>query len=90
MLLDFLITPAYAQAAPGGLLGGDLVSFLPLIAIFVVFYFLLIRPSRRKRRKRARCCRPCRRATGRDRRRYRGYISKLGEQYATLEIATVE
>lgn len=39
------ITPAYAQ----GLGGGDaFTSFLPIILIFVVFYFLLIRPQQRK------------------------------------------
>jgi preprotein translocase subunit YajC len=42
-----LISPAYAQAAPGG--GGDIfVSILPLLLIFVVFYFLLIRPQQQK------------------------------------------
>jgi preprotein translocase subunit YajC len=42
-----LTSPAYAQAAPGG--GGDLfVSILPLLLIFVVFYFLLIRPQQQK------------------------------------------
>ncbi|MCB1969927.1 MAG: preprotein translocase subunit YajC [Geminicoccaceae bacterium] len=43
-----LISPAYAQAAaPAG--GGDFfVSLLPLILIFVVFYFLLIRPQQKR------------------------------------------
>ncbi len=42
-----LISPAYAQAAGGG--GGfDLMTFAPLIAIFVVFYFMLIRPQQKK------------------------------------------
>lgn len=42
-----LISPAYAQTAGGG---GDagLVSLLPLVLIFVVFYFLLIRPQQKK------------------------------------------
>jgi preprotein translocase subunit YajC len=42
------VSTAYAQA--GGAAGGgfDLVSFLPLILIFVVFYFLLIRPQQKK------------------------------------------
>ena len=42
------ISTAYAQTggAPGGAF--DLVSFLPLILIFVVFYFLLIRPQQKK------------------------------------------
>ena len=42
-----LISPAYAQA--GGAAGGDFfVSLMPLILIFVVFYFLLIRPQQQK------------------------------------------
>ena len=41
-----LISPAYAQAAGGGDPG--LISFLPIILIFVVFYFLLIRPQQKK------------------------------------------
>ncbi len=40
------ISPAYAQAAGGGF--GGLESMLPLILIFVVFYFLLIRPQQKK------------------------------------------
>lgn len=42
------ITPAYAQGAGGG--SDALVSFLPIILIFVVFYFLLIRPQMRQRK----------------------------------------
>ncbi len=40
-------SPAYAQAAGGGA-GFDIVSLLPLVLIFVVFYFLLIRPQQQK------------------------------------------
>ena len=42
-----LISSAYAQAggAPGGF---DLISLMPLLLIFVVFYFLLIRPQQKK------------------------------------------
>ncbi|MDA8159764.1 MAG: preprotein translocase subunit YajC [Desulfobacteraceae bacterium] len=39
-----------APAAPGGPLG-QLGQFLPLILIFVVFYFLLIRPQQKKARE---------------------------------------
>ncbi len=46
-----LISPAYAQTADGGLFGGGLMSLLPLILIFVVFYFLLIRPQQKKVRE---------------------------------------
>ena len=41
-----LISPAYAQA--GGAGGFDLISLMPLVLIFVVFYFLLIRPQQKK------------------------------------------
>lgn len=43
-----LISPAYAQAAGGAPGGFDLMSLLPLILIFVVFYFLLIRPQQKR------------------------------------------
>ena len=41
---------AYAMGAPGGGGGGmgSLASFLPLILMFVVFYFLLIWPQQKK------------------------------------------
>jgi preprotein translocase subunit YajC len=43
------ITEAFAQtAAPGGAAGGAdiLMSVLPFLLIFVVMYFLIIRPQR--------------------------------------------
>jgi len=43
-----LISEAYAQGAGGGLGGDGLMQFAPLILIFVVFYFLLIRPQQKK------------------------------------------
>ncbi len=43
------ISPAYAQGFGGGDMGA-LGSFLPLILIFVVFYFLLIRPQQKKQK----------------------------------------
>jgi len=43
------ITPAYAQVLGlGGDSGQAIVQFLPIILIFVVFYFLLIRPQQKK------------------------------------------
>ncbi len=41
------VSPAYAQAAGGGLAGG-LGSFVPLILIFAIMYFLMIRPQQKK------------------------------------------
>jgi preprotein translocase subunit YajC len=40
-------TPAYAQAA-GGDPASIFVQFLPLILIFAIMYFLLIRPQQKK------------------------------------------
>ncbi|MBX3518486.1 MAG: preprotein translocase subunit YajC [Xanthobacteraceae bacterium] len=41
------ITPAYAQAAAPG--GNDmLVSLLPFVAIFVIMYFLILRPQQKR------------------------------------------
>ncbi len=42
-----LIWPAYAQDAGDGGAGG-MIQLLPLVLIFVVFYFLLIRPQQKK------------------------------------------
>lgn len=40
------VTPAFAQAAGGG--AAAFTSFVPLILIFVIMYFLLIRPQQKK------------------------------------------
>lgn len=43
------ISTAYAQAAGASASGMDsLISFVPLILIFIVFYFMLIRPQQKK------------------------------------------
>ncbi|MEK9942634.1 MAG: preprotein translocase subunit YajC, partial [Gammaproteobacteria bacterium] len=44
--MSFLISDAWAQA--GGEAGGSLFSLLPLVVIFVLFYFLLIRPQQKR------------------------------------------
>lgn len=41
------VTPAFAQAAGAGA-GSAFASFLPLVLIFAIMYFLLIRPQQRK------------------------------------------
>jgi preprotein translocase subunit YajC len=41
------ITPAYAQAA-GGAASNPIMQFLPLILIFAIMYFLMIRPQQKK------------------------------------------
>ena len=44
-----LISPAYAQDV-AGLMGG-VVQFAPLVLIFAVFYFLLIRPQQLRQKE---------------------------------------
>lgn len=41
-------TPAFAQAAGGAGAGSAFASFVPLILIFAIMYFLLIRPQQKK------------------------------------------
>ncbi len=45
--MEWLIPSAYAQAA-GGAQPNAFVQLLPLVLIFVVFYFLLIRPQAKR------------------------------------------
>ena len=42
------VTPAFAQTAGGAVAGSALTQFLPLILIFAIMYFLLIRPQQKK------------------------------------------
>ncbi len=82
-----LITPAYAQV-PGLPGGSDLMTFLPMIAIFVVFYFLLIRPQQKKAKEAKAMLEALQKgdevvtAGG-----LLGRIAKLTDQYATIEVA---
>ena len=43
--MNFFISDAWAQGADAG---GSLFSLLPLVVIFVLFYFLLIRPQQKR------------------------------------------
>ena len=45
------ITPAYAQAAAGGDASSMLMSLLPFVAIFVIMYFLILRPQQRRQKE---------------------------------------
>jgi preprotein translocase subunit YajC len=89
VLLDFLVSPAYAQSAPAAAGPfGDIMAFLPMVAIFVVFYFLLIRPQQKRAKETKAMLAALQKGDevvtvgG-----VVGRISKLGEQYATVEIA---
>jgi len=47
-----LITPAFAQGAPAG--GGDiLLQLVPFLLIFVIMWFLIIRPQQRRAKEHA-------------------------------------
>ena len=48
-----LISTAYAQAAPAATSGAEssLLSLLPLVLMFVVLYFIMIRPQMKKQKE---------------------------------------
>ncbi len=46
--MDFFIDTAWAQAAASS---NPIMSFLPLIIIFALFYFLLIRPQSKRQKE---------------------------------------
>jgi preprotein translocase subunit YajC len=83
-----LITPAYAQAAGAIPQADTLLTFLPMVAIFVVFYFLLIRPQQKKQKEARAMLEALEKgnevvtAGG-----VLGRIVKLDEQYVTVEVA---
>jgi preprotein translocase subunit YajC len=82
-----LISPAYAQAPA---VGGDagLMSFLPIILMFVLLYFLMIRPQMKRAKEHKAMIDALQKgdevvAVG----GLLGKIIELSDQYATLEIA---
>ncbi|MFN4116996.1 MAG: preprotein translocase subunit YajC [Inhella sp.] len=46
-----LISNAFAQTAAGGSPESSLLSFLPLVAMFVVLYFIMIRPQMKRQKE---------------------------------------
>ncbi len=55
-LFGSLVTEAFAQTGGGAASGGPqvnpIVTFAPFILIFVIFYFMLIRPQQKKAKQR--------------------------------------
>ena len=43
-----MITPAFAQGATGGGSGDVILQLVPFLLIFVIMYFLIIRPQQRR------------------------------------------
>jgi preprotein translocase subunit YajC len=82
-----LIPSAYAQASAGG---GDagLFQFLPIVIMFVLLYFLMIRPQMKRAKETKAMIEALQKgdevivAGG-----LVGKISKLSDQYATVELA---
>ena len=82
------ISSAYAQTAAGGDMQSSLMSMLPLVLMFVVLYFVMIRPQM-KRQKEARAmvealAKGDEIATAGG---MIGKITKLGDVYLGVEIA---
>ena len=83
-----LISPAYAQAPSLG--GGEgLMSFLPIVLMFVLLYFLMIRPQMKRAKEHKTMIDALQKgdevvAVG----GLLGKIVELSDQYATLEIAS--
>ena len=82
-----IISPAYAQAAAGGAESGFL-GFLPIILMFGVLYFLMIRPQMKRAKEQKAMVEALQKgneviAAG----GVIGRITKMSEQYVTLEIA---
>ena len=81
-----LISPAYAQSVIGG--GDGLIGFLPIILMFVLLYFLMIRPQMKRAKEAKQMIEALQKgdevvtAGG-----VVGRIAKLGDQYMILEIA---
>ncbi len=81
------ISPAYAQAAPAGGDGG-LMGLLPIVLMFVVLYFLMIRPQMKRAKEAKAMIEALQKgdevitAGG-----ILGRITKLSEAYVTLEVA---
>ena len=81
-----IISPAYAQASAGG--DSGFISFLPIILMFVLLYFLMIRPQMKRAKEQKAMIEALQKgdevvtAGG-----VVGRITKLGDQYVTIEIA---
>ena len=80
------ISNAYAQSIPG--LDGNLTSFLPIILMFAVLYFLMIRPQMKRQKEQKAMMEALAKgdevvtAGG-----ILGTVTKVAEAYVTLEIA---
>ena len=93
IILEFplFISSAFAQTAPAAAAGGlseSLMSMLPLVLMFVVLYFVMIRPQMKKQKEHRSMIEALAKgdeiATAGG---LLGKVSKLGDSHLTLEIA---
>ena len=83
-----LISNAYAQTAGASGAAGGLMSFLPIILMFVVLYFLMIRPQMKRQKEQQAMIAALAKgdevitAGG-----ILGKVSKVTEAYVTVEVA---
>ena len=86
--MDFFITPALAQDAAGTSPMGGYANVLMLVLIFVVFYFLLIRPQTKRAKEHREMV--AKLAAGDEVVTNGGILGRIGEvgdNFLTLEIA---
>jgi len=86
-----LISNAYAQAAAANDPTGGLMGLLPIILMFVVLWFLMIRPQMKKAKEHQKLVSEL--AKGDEvvtQGGMTGKITKVGENYVTVEIATLK
>jgi preprotein translocase subunit YajC len=85
--MDWLISSAWAQAA-GGAQPNAFMQLLPLVLIFVVFYFLLIRPQAKRAKEHKAMVAAL--GVGDEVATAGGILGKVtetGDQFLTLEVA---
>ena len=83
-----LISNAYAQGAPAGGAGDGLMGFLPIILMFVLLWFMMIRPQMKRQKEHRQMVDALKAgdeviAGG----GILGRIAKVSEAYVTIEIA---
>ena len=84
-----LISSAWAQAAGGAPGGMDLMGFLPIVLMFVVLYFVMIRPQmKRQKEHRAMIDALAKGDEVVTQGGIVGRVTKVGDAYVTVEIAT--
>ncbi len=83
-----LISEAFAQTAPAGAGGMDLMGLLPLVLMFVLLYFLMIRPQAKKAKEHKNLVASLQKGdevvTGGG---ILGKVTKVSDQYLSIEIA---